>query len=327
MSDDFDDDSFFVDDSFLAEVDNITASATSTLNPIQQTTFSRTTSLPAHRPNLAPSFTARSHSTGFSTARNALAGPSKTTASAAANRRAAIAQQAFPIAGPTRFSRLVSKPLVHPSSDDFDDIDLPTGSLDFLDTIASTTKAPSTSSATGRVQAIPSSRLGMGRSLARHSSGSDGFQTHLNFRRENQATKGKRWDRTAFAESGRRVDAAKIKANKGKRFDMDDDEVMSEEEDLGELLVPGPKPLVDISELSCLGSWNSQLTFVGSSYGPPKHLLDPETKGTYIYPTNRSKRDYQYEIVRGCFTDNCLVALPTGLGKTFVAGVVMLNCG
>ena len=63
-----------------------------------------------------------------------------------------------------------------------------------------------------------------------------------------------------------------------------------------------------------------------SSYGPPKHLLDPETKGTYIYPTNRSKRDYQYEIVRGCFTDNCLVALPTGLGKTFVAGVVMLNC-
>jgi hypothetical protein len=30
---------------------------------------------------------------------------------------------------------------------------------------------------------------------------------------------------------------------------MDDDEVMSEEEDLGESLVPGPKPLVDISKL------------------------------------------------------------------------------
>jgi hypothetical protein len=30
---------------------------------------------------------------------------------------------------------------------------------------------------------------------------------------------------------------------------MDDDEVMSEEEDLGEPLVPGPKPLVDISKL------------------------------------------------------------------------------
>lgn len=96
---------------------------------------------------------------------------------------------------------------------------------------------------------MPSSRSGLGRSLARHSSGSDGFQTHLNFRRDKQSTKGKRWDRTAFAESGRRVDAAKIKANKGRRFDLDDDEVMSEDEDMGEPLVPGPKPLVDISKL------------------------------------------------------------------------------
>lgn len=47
---------------------------------------------------------------------------------------------------------------------------------------------------------------------------------------------------------------------------------------------------------------------------------------TYIYPSNKSRRDYQYDIVRACFTDNCLVALPTGLGKTFIAGVVMLNC-
>jgi len=323
MSDDFDDDSFFVDDSFLAEVDNITASAASTLNPIQQTTFSRTTSLPAHKPTPPTATTSRSYSTDFSTARNALAGPSKTTASAAANRRAAIAQQVFPTAGPSRFSRPPSRPLFNPSSDDFDEIDLPTGSLDFLDTIATTSRPPANSS--GRVQPIPSSRLGLGRSLARHSSGSDGFQTHLNFRRDKQSTKGKRWDRTAFAESGRRVDAAKIKANKGRRFDMDDDEVMSYEEDLGDPLVPGPKPLVDISKLQ-IRVVPRRLILKGSSYGPPKHLLDPETKGTYIYPTNRSKRDYQYEIVRGCFTDNCLVALPTGLGKTFVAGVVMLNC-
>lgn len=106
---------------------------------------------------------------------------------------------------------------------------------------------------------------------------------------------------------------------------MDDDEVMSDEEHLGNPLVPGPKPLVDISKLQ-IRVVPRRLIHKGSSYGPPKHLLDPETKGTYIYPTNRSKRDYQYEIVRGCFTDNCLVALPTGLGKTFVAGVVMLNC-
>ena len=61
-------------------------------------------------------------------------------------------------------------------------------------------------------------------------------------------------------------------------------------------------------------------------YEPQRHFPISATTGTYIYPTNRPKRDYQYEIVQACFMDNCLVALPTGLGKTFVAGVVMLNC-
>jgi hypothetical protein len=46
----------------------------------------------------------------------------------------------------------------------------------------------------------------------------------------------------------------------------------------------------------------------------------------WIYPINRPKRDYQFNIVKNCLFDNTLVALPTGLGKTFVAGVVMLNC-
>lgn len=46
----------------------------------------------------------------------------------------------------------------------------------------------------------------------------------------------------------------------------------------------------------------------------------------WIYPLNRPKRDYQYNIVKRCLFDNTIVALPTGLGKTFIAGVVMLNC-
>jgi superfamily II DNA or RNA helicase len=65
---------------------------------------------------------------------------------------------------------------------------------------------------------------------------------------------------------------------------------------------------------------------IAKPYPPPKHPPLPGAIDTYIYPTNRPKRDYQFEIVQACFTDNCLVALPTGLGKTFVAGVVMLNC-
>ena len=46
----------------------------------------------------------------------------------------------------------------------------------------------------------------------------------------------------------------------------------------------------------------------------------------WIYPSNQPKRDYQYNIVKHCLFDNTIVALPTGLGKTFIAGVVMLNC-
>ena len=46
----------------------------------------------------------------------------------------------------------------------------------------------------------------------------------------------------------------------------------------------------------------------------------------WVYPINFPKRDYQYNIVRNCLFNNTLVALPTGLGKTLIAGVVMLNC-
>ena len=45
----------------------------------------------------------------------------------------------------------------------------------------------------------------------------------------------------------------------------------------------------------------------------------------WIYPTNYSVREYQYNIVAKALYDNTLVVLPTGLGKTFIAAVVMYN--
>ncbi|CAD5122934.1 DgyrCDS11330 [Dimorphilus gyrociliatus] len=45
----------------------------------------------------------------------------------------------------------------------------------------------------------------------------------------------------------------------------------------------------------------------------------------WIYPTNYPVRDYQYNIVQQALFKNTLVALPTGLGKTFIAAVVMYN--
>ena len=45
----------------------------------------------------------------------------------------------------------------------------------------------------------------------------------------------------------------------------------------------------------------------------------------WIYPTNYPVREYQLSIVKTALFTNTLVALPTGLGKTFIASVVMYN--
>uniref|UniRef100_F7B274 RNA helicase n=1 Tax=Equus caballus TaxID=9796 RepID=F7B274_HORSE len=45
----------------------------------------------------------------------------------------------------------------------------------------------------------------------------------------------------------------------------------------------------------------------------------------WIYPTNCPVRDYQLRIARAALFCNTLVCLPTGLGKTFIAAVVMYN--
>lgn len=58
---------------------------------------------------------------------------------------------------------------------------------------------------------------------------------------------------------------------------------------------------------------------------PTHHPTNEENLLTYIYPTNLQVRDYQYNIVNRALFHNVLVALPTGLGKTFIASTVMLN--
>ncbi|KAH7328645.1 ATP-dependent DNA helicase mph1 [Stachybotrys elegans] len=59
---------------------------------------------------------------------------------------------------------------------------------------------------------------------------------------------------------------------------------------------------------------------------PTHHELDGEALKTWVYPTNLGAiRDYQYSIVKNSLFNNTLVALPTGLGKTFIAATVMLN--
>ncbi|KAI8930021.1 hypothetical protein BC831DRAFT_508680 [Entophlyctis helioformis] len=55
------------------------------------------------------------------------------------------------------------------------------------------------------------------------------------------------------------------------------------------------------------------------------HPVDETELKTWIYPTNYPVRDYQFNIVHRALFANTLVALPTGLGKTFLAAVVMFN--
>jgi fanconi anemia group M protein len=53
--------------------------------------------------------------------------------------------------------------------------------------------------------------------------------------------------------------------------------------------------------------------------------FDNNTGETYLYPTNLPIRLYQYNICKQALFKNTLVVLPTGLGKTFIAAVVMYN--
>ncbi|KAK4452973.1 ATP-dependent DNA helicase MPH1 [Podospora aff. communis PSN243] len=59
---------------------------------------------------------------------------------------------------------------------------------------------------------------------------------------------------------------------------------------------------------------------------PTHHELVPGELGKWIYPTNLGAiRDYQFSIVKSGLFNNTLVALPTGLGKTFIAATIILN--
>jgi superfamily II RNA helicase len=58
---------------------------------------------------------------------------------------------------------------------------------------------------------------------------------------------------------------------------------------------------------------------------PSYHEVNESTISKWIYPINFPIRDYQFNICRTALFKNTLVCLPTGLGKTFIAAVIMYN--
>ncbi len=53
--------------------------------------------------------------------------------------------------------------------------------------------------------------------------------------------------------------------------------------------------------------------------------IDQRSARYWVYPTNYPPRDYQINICKQALFINTLVCLPTGLGKTLIAAVVMYN--
>lgn len=87
-------------------------------------------------------------------------------------------------------------------------------------------------------------------------------------------------------------------------------ELVDDEEDDGLLAAAMEMERIDNNDVSC------NITC---------HGFDVEAGNVWIYPTNYPLRDYQFQIVEKALMMNTLVTLPTGLGKTFIAAVLMYN--
>ena len=59
--------------------------------------------------------------------------------------------------------------------------------------------------------------------------------------------------------------------------------------------------------------------------GNPRVPMNTNNMARWVYPTNNPVRNYQLSITETGLFDNTLVCLPTGLGKTLIAAVIMCN--
>ena len=81
----------------------------------------------------------------------------------------------------------------------------------------------------------------------------------------------------------------------------------------------------DAERASTSSAWTASSHPALNAAPSPCRGFDRQAGDIWIYPTNYPVRDYQFTIVERSLMENTLVCLPTGLGKTFIAAVVMYN--
>lgn len=111
---------------------------------------------------------------------------------------------------------------------------------------------------------------------------------------------------------------------------------MSEEDDDDDLMVVAVYEVeksLQLDGVNCpqsdnpAGTESTDISFTPSSGQTYPDLpgFDSSSAKVWIYPTNYPIREYQLKIAEAALYQNTLVCLPTGLGKTFIASVVMYN--
>ncbi|XP_075556227.1 FA complementation group M isoform X2 [Dermacentor variabilis] len=101
-------------------------------------------------------------------------------------------------------------------------------------------------------------------------------------------------------------------------------------DDMVELSDEDDEFLVQAMDATLSGNFPSTSAVRDECYTMQKALeqlegFDAVAGQTWIYPTNYPVRSYQFNIVQSALFKNTMVILPTGLGKTFIAAVVMYN--
>lgn len=106
-----------------------------------------------------------------------------------------------------------------------------------------------------------------------------------------------------------------------------------DDDDLMVVAVYEAEKSLQLNDANCLqsdnpaGTESTDVPFTPSSGQTYPDLpgFDSSSAKVWIYPTNYPIREYQLKISEAALYQNTLVCLPTGLGKTFIASVVMYN--